>query len=292
MYLIVISNSNGSFTIGSHKKMELTQIKGIGVPPKSTKTIEFTNVPGVTTTSVKDNSRTISIAGDFYGTRKDVENIYRVISDECEIRFIIGTERLMIRGRCINPDDIERICNGFYSFVLQFTCDFPYFEDFYITKVSVKNRINQFPNTKDDEGWFITLPAVATERTTESIIVNRGAMSVYPVITISNMAEIAPYSRARGIIHIVNDRGGDITLYHDFQVGEYVVLDLENREIYSVTAEGTKTEITADISDDTVLSDFKLVPGENHISVQTENTSNNISCFVEYKNLYCGVSLL
>ena len=292
MYLIEISNQNGSFAIGTYKKMGLTEIKGIGAPSKSTKTMEFINSPGVKTTSVKDSSRTISIAGDLNGNRNDVRNIYRVISEECEIRFILGTERFMIRGRCINPDDIVRITEGIYTFIFQFVCDFPYFEDFYPSRISIKNRINQFPNTLEDGEWSITLPAVATARTTEATVVNRGDVAVYPVITVSNQSEIVPYSASRGIITLSNSRGGTIVLYHDFQVGEYVVLDLENREIYSVASDGTKTEITAEISDDTVLSDFKLLPGENHISVQTENTSNNISCLLEYKNLYCGVAFL
>ena len=43
MYLIEISNQNGSFAIGTYKKMGLTEIKGIGAPSKSTKTMEFIN---------------------------------------------------------------------------------------------------------------------------------------------------------------------------------------------------------------------------------------------------------
>ena len=292
MYLIEISNQNGSFSIGTHKRMKMTKIKGIGIPSKSTTHIEFIDVPGVTTTSVKDNSRTITIAGDFYGNRNDVQNIYRVISEECEIRFIVGTERRMIRGRCINPEDIERICNGIYSYVLQFECSFPYFEDFRAGKISIRNRIDQFPNTYENGKWYVTLPAVATERTTNATVVNRGDFPVFPLITISNLSEIVSYSDDGGVICIANDRGGRITLNHNFQIGEIVTVDLGNREIHSILADGSKSDITGQISDDTVLSEFRLLPGENHISVRTENTSTNISCVLEYKNLYNGVVLL
>lgn len=288
MYQIEISNENGSFSIGTHKKMKLTQIKGIGIPTKSVKTMEFINSPGIVTTSVKDKSRTISIAGDFFGNRNDVKNIYRVISKECEIRFVLGTERRMIRGRCLNPEDVERICDGFYSYVLQFECDFPYFEDFFQSKISLRNRIDKLPNTDDGQ---ILLPAVATERTTNAVVVNRGDVAVYPKLTISNLSEISAFSDLDGVIRITNGRGGTITLEHTFQVGEIVTVDLENREIFS-HLDGEKTEITAKISDDTVLSDFRLLPGDNHISVETENTSTNISCILEYKNLYAGVVLL
>ncbi len=282
-YRVEISNKFGKLEMGTNTPVQLTEILGIGLPSKSVTNVQFRGAPGVHQTSIRDNARVITIKGEFYGRREDVKRFFRVLYHECTIKFMFGDDRRQITGKCMNPDDFVNVGGGIKSFVIQFECDFPYFEDFFTTNIAILTRRNHFPNLYENGEWYIQLDAVATTRHSEADITNFGDVEIYPIIKISNAREISLFGNES--IDIYNETTDvHIKLNYTIALDELITIDLPNREIIS----NINGDITNYISDDTELSAFKLALGTNHISVATGTDTTALTCAVEYKNNYVG----
>ena len=288
MYKVELKNKYGSVKMGTYNDIQLTDILGIGLPSKSVTSIEFSDGAGIYSTSERDNSRTVTLKGDFYGDREEIKRIYRVIFHECEIRFIFGNDRRKIKGRCINPEDFKKIGGGITSFAIQFECDIPYFEDFYITNIAILKRINYFPNLYEDGQWYIQLSdtSYATKRYSEGDVKNCGDIEIYPVLKIQNTSDAVALTDEQ--IDICNETSdAHIKLNYNISAGEIITVNLPEREIIS----SINGDITHYISDDTQLSKFKLLLGNNHISVTSTASTSSLICAVEYNNNYAWAVL-
>lgn len=287
---IMLKNSNGSFEIGGgeHSSAHLIACSGLGIPEKETKTVTFSSQAGVTLQSMRDSTRTITITFDFFGNRRVVENLYKIIYAPVEILFFSGSLRRKISGVCIRATEIDSIIyNEWQSITIQFFCAKPYFEDLEKIIVPVEQKEDHFPNLYENGEWFVNLPAVATTHITEATINNFGAIAVYPIITIYNNAESVSSSDVFGLVIVNASTGAKITLEHNIAMGETIIFDLPRRRITS----DINNDITNKISDDTVLGDFTLVPGENIISAENKNKADDITAQIEYINKYAAVIL-
>ncbi len=285
MIRIELRNKNGSLEIGgsNHPSARLQQIKGIGLPAKEPETVVFAGQPGQIYQSIRDTHRTITMAIDFYGGPLQLEQINKLIYDEVEIRITSGRYRRKIKGICINPEEVESlIYHKWYKLVLQFVCNNPYFNDFVDTNVVISQRDNMFPNLFEDGAWMLSLPAVATVRIHRTGITNYGLINIYPILTINTNSISEVQSLSGSGLEIYNETTDKkIFLEYELKAEENVTVDLPRRKIISDLS-GT---ITNCISDDTVLSDFYLQPGENIISV-TNYTSAEVSVSINYNNCY------
>ena len=298
---ITLANDFGVFEMGggSHPSARVQEIVGIGLPSKEMQSVTFSGQPGITNTGIRDRERTITIKFDFYGDQKDVEKLLRIVYRETDILISSGGRRRKISGICINPEDVEKIIyHRWYAIALQFVCTSPYFSDFYNTKVTIAQRIDQFPTgqgemTNEETGettvkWYIDLSvdAIATKRINTAEITIQGDIPIYPVIRIQNNSVATAGVLADYGIEVVNKTTGcRIFLDYEIAQGEVVTIDLPNRRVVS----SKNGNITQHLSDDTILEDFVLELGTNEIEATNENTNEDISVVMEYSNQYAMV---
>lgn len=277
---LLIKNEYGKLEMGGgkHSAARIINIVGLGLPTKEVETITFSGEPGHLTKNVRDMSRTITISFDFYGGQREIERLYKMLYYPVELLFTFGTRQRKITGRCINPEDVEKIIyQRFYKGVIQFVCDNPYFSDFYNTNIAIFNRENQFPNISEDGNWYVKLPAVATVRTTTANIRNNGELAIYPIIHIHSLG-----SDISGIKITNETTGAMIMLEHSLLDNEEITIDLASRKITS----NISGNIINYISDDTDLSKFFLELGNNKINCENLTGSGNLSVVIEYTNNY------
>ena len=105
--------------------------------------------------------------------------------------------------------------------------------------------------------------------------------NVYPIVEVKVYAS----ATATGFLTVQNETtGAVIELNIDTSRDDVITIDLPVRKIY--TAEGKF--ITNNISDNTILSNFVLVPGQNIINVENSlgDSSGTIVVTLKYKNEY------
>ena len=78
--------------------------------------------------------------------------------------------------------------------------------------------------------------------------------------------------------------GKSVSVKYNLKANDTVTVDLIKRKIES----SISGDITNYISDDTVLGDFKLLLGENYITVESKNANDNMYAEIEYTNNYIG----
>lgn len=280
---IILKNEYGEMKIGRNGEAKLLKINGLGLPEKETQTINFSGQPGQTTVAVRDRPRTITMSIDFYGNADAALRLYRILYHEVEITILSGTIRRKIKGRCISQTDIESIIfHNMYKTTVQFICDDPYFHDVFDTEISINVREDKFPNLLENGAWYINLPAVSTQRTNIAGVLNRGGVNVYPVIKIYNNTLDSTTGTSSGVEIKNNTTGAIIEIVRDMKPGENITVDLPNRTIFS-SIDGS---IINYISDNTVLSSFYLIPGNNNVEINNKNTLQETTSVIVYNNNY------
>lgn len=275
--IITLKNEYGTFELDGGKN--LFAAAGLGLPSKNTETVTYEGQPGQVTLSAIDDKRTITLSFDIWGGVSEAERLLKIIYRPVNIIIGQGIKRRMTYGRCLNPDEIVRqIREKLYTVTLQFECDSPYFTDEKENVSSVMQRENMLPNAEENSELKIQLPVVATVRTNEKIVRINGDIPVYPIIEI--YCKSTQIYESNGII--ITGDSSTITLDYTMSEGETVTVDLPRRKITS----SINGLITSYISNDTVLSDFKLVPGNNTVSVQNLNILSEISVTLKYQNNY------
>ncbi|MBR6523449.1 MAG: phage tail family protein [Clostridia bacterium] len=280
---IVIQNKNGRLEIGGgrHPIAKLIEIAGLGLPTSEPNAIKYAGQPGYKMLGRVDMERTITMSLDFHGIPFDVMKIYRVLQEECELLFFLGGERRKIKGFCLNSSEAENIIyKRMYKIVLQFVCENPYFEDFSDKVINLSTRTDLFPTSFEGGLGYITLPAVATERTATITVNNRGDIDAYPTIIVVAGED----SDTLTISNLTTDKS--ITINKDIVNGEKIVFDIGNRIIKSDLA----GSLLNYISDDTIMSEFVLRRGVNEL-VATNGSFNLLTGSVAYKNQYKAVVL-
>ncbi len=281
--VLKIKSKYGEFEVGGgvHEKCRLLEIAGLGLPARDIKTVKFEGEAGYTISSKTDNARTITMSIDFSGGPDDALEILHILQEECEIFIYSAICQRKIKAICISGAEIEKIIFGrMHKAVLQFECPNPYFEDINDPSISLSTRTNMFPTSYEGGTGYITLPAVATVRTSEKVITNSGDVSVFPKFTITaygTMQNIKLQNRTTGAV---------IKLNYTIVSGEVITVDVKNREITS----SIHGNIINKQSDDTVLDKFCLTEGENDLLL-ANNTGHIMDIDIQFANQYKAVML-
>lgn len=273
---LTYKSKGGTVTMGggSHPLINLTQMSGFGLPPKEYETVPLATENGITTTGSKDLPRTITLTGDLLGGQKEIMQALKTFYYEGDLFCEFGIIRRKIGCKCINLEDIERNYNcGINTFTVQFQCDYPYFNDWYDTRQSLAGYRNLVTDTFE-------LPCVFTQMLQEGTIINNGDKVIYPTVIISASSEPSQESAVLSIIN--HTTGATVNINHVMRLGETVTIDLATRQVTS-SIDG---RITTHISDDTVLSDFFLDVGENHLSFNTSDTNQPLTAELVFNRIY------
>lgn len=283
---LIIQNEYGKFEIGgfNHPIARLQQCNGLGTIKKKINSVNFVGQIGSTVQSIEINERTITLKFDFYGDAKKVEDLYKILSESVELVFVTDRYRRKIKGYVIVDIQTSNIIYGAWQdVIIQFFCPYPYFNDLEDIILPVSRITNKFPNLQESDGWYIQLPAVATEQNSSSIITNYGDTILYPIFIIKGMDDVVCDSI------IIKNKTTDkqIVINRNIAKNEEIIIDLPNRKIKS----SVSGDITKYISDDTILSDFFLNVGDNEIEVTSSNALKTIIANIQYNNNYVSVVL-
>lgn len=286
---IVLKGENGNFEIGggAHANARLLDIQGIGLPPKEVTAATFAGQNGQSVTSVRDSVRTITVSFDFYVNPRMMQKLYGILYAPVEMCFYTSGGRYTITAQCRDSVDVERIIYGAWNKVaVQFVCDDPYFHDMQETKIAVASYVNYFPNAYEDGKWLVSLPAVATERLTRVTVKNKGVTKIYPQISAKKTNAAVGTSSEYGLKLINHTTGKTIEIDYRLTATSNILFNVAKRKI----TDGD-VNITSYISDDTVLSDFYLIPGANDIEVIALDNADLITADLTFNNNYIGVAI-
>ena len=186
MFMLKYKSSAGEYVIGGgqHPIANVVAIDGFGLPPRTYETVEFAGENGVTEIGRKDGQRVLTISGTVRGDWREVQKIQRIFYEDGELFCWFDGLRRRIPCK-LNKFDApkKKHKSDLHSFVVQLSCDYPYFLGFITTSRSLFDRRNniEFVNTQ------FTLPAIFTTRSSGGNAFNDGDKNVYPKIEIINL---------------------------------------------------------------------------------------------------------
>jgi hypothetical protein len=259
---------------GRHSFMNISMMNGFGIPAREYETIHYASQDGQTTTGSYDLPRTITLTGDFYGGQHEIMQVLKAFYYPGELYCDFGIYKRKISCKCINMEDIERNANcGINGFTIQFQADNPYFCDYYDTVVSLASYKNHITDT-------FTLPCVFSEIIAKGSAYVKGDKDCAPTITLTT-----PYEPTveDSIITLENlTTGAKLSFAHVIKANENITVNIAKRRLTS----DIDGDITNSITDDTDLSKFYLVPGDNEISFYHTETARPLTAIMSYNNLY------
>lgn len=271
MTQMIFQNERGKlcFSGGGKAMLSITEISGLGMSPKSFETAVYVETPGQKTLSETREARVITVAGDICG-KSMLSKTIRVL-DAPGWLMIYGDGKIRkIYARCISFEQGKRY-GQYHRFVLQFSCDSPYFEEKDESKVALFLRIDEIKSP-------FVLPCRFSSRTSSATVINRGDVEAEPVFEIhfSNGAE------ELWDVTIQNEQTGEkLTLSIPAVAGDCVTVDVEKRKIYNQKGEN----LLSALSQDSYLSRFHLKSGANLISVTSEQ-ADGINVICRFVNRY------
>ena len=280
MYLIYKNDKGQVKFNGSRSDISITQIEGLGLPTPSFKTIEFANENGITQIGKKDSPKVITISGDVKDDDNLRNNINKILYEPGELYIYNDSENKYRKIPCklTQPPGFVKQGAHYYRFAVQFQADYPYFMDFDATITPLFSQKNLVTDT-------FTLPCVFTTRLQNGIVNNTGDKYIYPTIVIKAWGTA---TSATGDITIKNTTTGAIIKINKvLEDNEIITIDLATRKIKS----NVDDDITNDISDDTDLSKFYYVLGENAVEFDTTTEGLTLTCETIYYNEYLSAEV-
>ena len=157
------------------------------------------------------------------------------------------------------------------EFNINFTVPDSFWYEYAETMIPVSQRVSNLTTQ-------FTLPRIFTTRTSDAVITNENEFDIYPTVKITGGAVTAS-----GSITVENVTTSETIVLSGYAVasGAVIVIDCKN-----LTATYNKYNIINYFND---FSDFKLVPGENHIKVYDNNNNSQIRVSVEFYRPYVGI---
>lgn len=276
---IVYNNSIGSvnFRGGGDFPFRLTDIDGLWLTSKTFSTVKYSGMPGQDTTEVSESARTITLGGDLQmdhaNSRYLLSLALTVLNTPGALLFYYNDGRILkIDCQCSAVEAGERN-RAFQKFSFQFICDSPYFTDLYDTHVP----LYKITGLLDDS---FTFPGAFSTAVIGGELYYTGTAKTEPVITITvHSTEEYPENG----FYIENQTTGQkIQLDYIPTAGDVITLDIPNRKIYKHDG----TDLLPQISDDTFLDGFTLMPGANILEVLQLNVNMDAYMECAYKNKY------
>ncbi len=279
--IIRMKNENGTFEIGGgkHVSARLQQITGLGLVSKAIQSLTYSQMPGRVITSERASERTITLKFDYYADPETVIRFFKILQKPMKLELLRNGYYREIDCRVIaGAENNNIVYHHWEEMTLQLECSDPYFRGA-VRRESIVSATDMLPNVFENSDWYIQLPAVATVRHQDALIMNDGDTIVYPTITVENLADTTG-AKTDTITITINDRV--LKIYHHAAVDETVTFNLERRMITS-SVDG---DITNQISDDTVLSDMYYDEGSNVVTVTSSLTGDNLYAVSRYSPLY------
>ena len=258
----------------------IKEIEGLGFLPKTVKVIRYNGIDGQELLASVTHSRDITISGDIIRRDKvsgELSRAIHILDKPGFLKIRIGTKMRKIKARAsVFSADTKDRNNVYQSFVMQLTCDYPYFEDFSATRLSLFTR-------KDLIKDKFTLPCVFTKRTSRINVINSGDVVSRPVVYL--VCKTEPQSDDYAIELLNHTKNQYFKLDYKMAKGEEICIDFEKRTVTSLKGE-EETNLIGYISDDTFMSEFFLDTGTNDLECLIYGDGAEITAVCEYSAKY------
>lgn len=282
--------------IFDNEHFKIIALEGLGTPQKVYNTVEYVGYDGVFTTNGKKSNRAINIKFDIggYNRTADLRHVMRVLDSGGTLYLQCGDIRRKIKVQQINVDEPED--NRVISTVTaQFICDSPFFNDWEENEVACYKVTGKIVYTKNT--CNLSTPTIWGELISDRIIDIDSDCESEPIFEI----RVAGTTSNGGGFEIlrVNDSYStsdtdrknviqSLIFDYDTQDGEVITINLDGRNKlgYRYAVSDKNGSILNFRSDDTSLSKFRLVPGNNRIVVKNNNNGSRLNVLMKYNNNY------
>lgn len=283
MLILTYSNIYGTVSFyggGSHSFLIKPGYTGFSLVERDYKALTFAEVDGQETTSGRAIPRAITIPVDIVdkSAKDKLKNAIKVLSKAGYLHIKDGYFERRIYCNQVKIPDPESLLRGeIASFVVQFVCDNPYFEDVNETVSVIYGRDKNITTP-------FTLPRAFALTRRGAEVKNEGDKEVEPkiVITCKETVETSGYIS----VDLASSEGNANLTINDYtpQEGDVITIDISER---SITSERCG-DLLNNLSDASFLSKFVLhpYPATNYISVTIENVTTDIGVECKYRNLY------
>lgn len=277
MFNIRFYNETGSIDFGGGSSQSLwrvTDCEGLAFCGRTFTYAKYAGQDGQKTTDVTVNARTVTLSGDVT-CGDDFDYMYKyamsVLEQDGALEVLTRLGKRVIGARCCDFRFGER--KGKYiTFVVQFICDDPYFEDADKTEVAIYKEI---PMLDKD----FTFPGVFSERISRRNVEYAGTQEVEPVIYIS----ISEGTEGENRLTITNHTSSEnITFDYGAVMGDFITIDVKKRKIYNQNGEN----LLRYLEGDSFFNGFHLHPGNNDIEVINHNVNTEVVATCCYANRY------
>ncbi len=271
---LTYENERGKIVMcgGGADVFNIIEIRGISIPENDIDSVYYPNVAGCVVVSSTPQERVITISADAKDkTGKNISYAMSVFSKPGTITIVSNGKSRKISARCISFEQNKR--KGIYvPFVLQLMAEDPYFTDIYDTELVVNER------EKKLSSQFV-LPCVLSLRKAEVMIINKGDVSIEPIITLtSRTGAVCP----KGILIKNLDNESLIKINTDISAGEEIVVDIKNRRVMS----SLHGNYISRLDDETSISDFIVDLGISTLRITADDIEGEFFAECTFNNRY------
>jgi len=309
MLRITYENKLGKLQLGGGRDTHIWRIleaDGLGLTAKQFNTVTYPTEIGQHTMSETINARTITLKCDIRspkGAQFEIARALRILNRPGTLTIHSGITKRKINARCAAAEQGERH-GGYRVFVMQFLCDYPYFEDTCHTNVPIFRRENLIGSGRrwyfDETAAFhsqpistnqFILPCMFSRRTSSANVMNLGDVDTEPVLQIYIQGNLFPEAGRK--IRITNNATNQtIEMNLDAYIADEaekerditkdeITLNIPERTVYNIYGEN----LISILSNDSFLSAFWLECGNNIIEVEN-SVSARCAVMCEFSNKY------
>ena len=292
---IIFENELGTLSFYGDRSSELaiSEIQGLGTPDKNYRTRNYIDFDGQTTISSNFMPRTISMAFDIIsGNVSEISSkIYRIFSKGGTLYTHFENSSRRIEVNQIAVDSFIPHGTALRSFVVQFTCDDPYFSDEFPVTKPCYEIVKNIRYDSESNSWNLDTPSIWGTNSNDVLLINSGDSRIYPIITVYSQGS-AEDNRGIELLRVNPHNPDEIlqrfAINYQLSDGEVIIFcfnqrsDLKRRYIKSSLGSNLLNTRTEDSS----LDNFYLDLGENRVILNNLSTGNTLSATISYDNQY------
>lgn len=271
---LIFENEKGRIEMDGGKgnfPYKIKSIEGLGFINQSASVQEFPFLYGQKTVCRSPMARLITVSFDCGEAGKACEGELSKISHD-EGKLYIKCNEKSVYADCYvsSLGKSTTYKNGYEGYVIQFTCDYPYF-------FSEETKVyNLFARKELIKNSFV-LPMIFSERTVGQNIFLEGDKEVYPTISVGKVGNESDFA----IVLKNESTGAVLSLTMPAKEYELIKFDLREGKVSSC-----KEDLTSCLDDESYMSEFFLRPGENKICITAGGIDVNSSAIISFEEEY------
>ena len=281
MKIEYINDLKKSYTITDsfRHNNNLLDISGLEPPSKTATVTSYPFMAGQVCTYENYKARTITLSFDIQSDSRNLEKEYRRAVETLSVPGWLYIKTNMVHRKiyCNRSQISSSTKQGtfFQSVVIQFTCDFPLFQDIYEYTALVYGETPLLTDDSQFDCMFSTMSNGVGE------FFNNGSYKLEPKIKVK-------------ILSIVNDElYFDLKIKNltankvmslvniDLQSGDELIFDIEKRNITK-----NDQDVISYISDDTFIDGFYFEVGKNDLQIYASSSALNFTAEIIASDLY------